>query len=159
MAVFHPKLTFGCSGKDQVSAGRGRAEIVAPQGCEGRHGAALGAAEDRAQRRRLQVVGALVDVGGEGPVAVSHRARRENDHGNVEPVESHVVVAALIDVEDKRHVARALARPSRERRAGRDEARAHHVAVAVLEIVTGQLPLLLRCHFCLPASARVDSGM
>ena len=93
------------------------------------------AAEDGAERRGLLVVGALVDVGSQRPVALSHEARRVADHGNVEPVQRHVAVAALIDVEDERNVAHALARPRRERRAGRDEARAHDVAIAVLEIV------------------------
>src|SRR6266568_9586494 len=79
--------------------------------------------------------------------------RRERRHGaalgNVEPVQRYLAVAALVDVEDERNVAYALARSRRHRRARRDEAWAHHAAVAVLEIIARQLPLLLRRHIFL----------
>ena len=123
----------------------------ADQRREGRHGPALGTAEDGAERRGLPVVRALVDIGGERPIAVRHGARRMRGHGDVEAVQRHLAVAALIDVEDQRHVAGALARPRGQRRAGRDEAGADHVAVAVLEIVAGQSPFGLAWHGRLPA--------
>ena len=120
--------------------------MLADQRREGGHGAALGAAEDGLERRGLQVVGALVDVSRQGPVAVRHGPRRMADHDDVEAVEWHPVVAAAIDVKGKRHVAHALARPRRQGRGGRDEAGTDHIAVAVLEVVAGKLPFLLRRH-------------
>ena len=119
---------------------------------EGCHGTALGAAEDRSERCGLCVVRALVNISSKRPVAVSHGARRMADHGDVKPVERNLAVAALINVEDQRHVAHALAWPCCQRRGGRDEAGTYHVTVAVLEIVAGQTPLGFRCHFPLPAS-------
>ena len=114
------------------------AEMIADQRREGRHGATLGTAENGAERCRLLFIGALVDIGRKRPVALPHGARRMADHGNVEPVQRDLVVAALVDVEDERNVAYALARPRRQRRAGRDKAWAHDVAVAVLEIIARQ---------------------
>src|SRR5258708_10838830 len=118
--------------------------MLADQRREGRHGATLGTAEDGAERRGLLFVSALIDIGCKRPVALSHGARRMTNHGNVEPIQRYLAVAALVDVEDERNVAYALARSRRQRRASRDEAWAHHVAV--LEIVARQLPLLLRRH-------------
>src|ERR1700756_4236127 len=120
--------------------------MLAGQGREGGHGPALVAAQDRLERRGLPVVGALVDVSREGPVAVRHGPRRVADHGDVEAVERHPVVAAPVDVEGKRYVAHALARPRRQGRGGRGEGGEDNVAVAVLEVVAGQLPFLLRRH-------------
>src|SRR6266481_3625120 len=120
--------------------------MLADQRREGRHGATLGTAEDGAERRGLLFVSALIDIGCKRPVALSHGARRMTNHGNVEPIQRYLAVAALVDVEDERNVAYALARSRRQRRASRDEAWAHHVAVAVLEIIARQLPLLLRRH-------------
>src|SRR5713226_3215473 len=120
--------------------------MIADQRREGRHGATLGTAEDGAERRGLLFIGALIDIGCKRPVALSHGARRMTNHGNVEPVQRYLAVAALVDVEDERNVAYALARSRRQRRASRDEAWAHHVAVAVLEIIARQLPLLLCRH-------------
>ena len=116
--------------------------MFADQRGEGRHGATLGTAENRAERCGLLFIGALIDIGCKRPVALSHGARRMANDCNVEPVQRYLVVAALVDVEDERNVAYALARPRRQRRAGRDKAWAHHVAVAVLEIIARQVPLL-----------------
>src|SRR3954452_5776316 len=122
------------------------AEMLTDQRCEGRHGTSLRAAENGAERRGLLFIGTLIDIGCKRPVTLSHDARRMANHGNVQPVERYLAVAALVDMEDERNVAYALARPRCHRRAGRDEAWAHHVAIAVLEIIARQMPLLLRRH-------------
>src|SRR5207253_497120 len=75
---------------------------------EGRHRSALRTAEDGPQRRCLLVAGALVDVDGNRPVAVRHRPGSVRDQGEVEPVERHRAVAALIDVKSERDVAYSL---------------------------------------------------
>src|SRR5262249_6319944 len=93
-----------------------------------------------AKRRRLLLVGPLVDVGGKLPLARSHRTWRVGNHRDVKPVERHLVIGAFIDVEDERDVADTLSWPRRQRCRRRDKARTDHIAVAVLEIVTGQLP-------------------
>ncbi len=131
------------------------AEMLADQRRKGRHGAALSTAEDSAERCGLFVVGALIDIGRKRPVAVSHGARRMANHGDIEPVQRYLSVHALVDVEDERNVADALARPRRQRRAGRDEAWAHHVAITVLEIIARQMPLLCRHVFLLPVGLTV----
>src|SRR5713226_8671256 len=63
-----------------------------------------------AERRGLLFIGALIDIGGKRPVALSHGARRMTNHSNVEPIQRYRAVAALVDVEDERNVAYALAR-------------------------------------------------
>src|SRR5690349_22117039 len=70
------------------------------------------------------------------------------DHGEVQTIERHLVIAPTVGMEHQRDIAAALAWSSRERRGRRDKARAHYVAVAVLEIVAGQLPFALRGHCC-----------
>ena len=129
------------------------AEMFADQRRKGRHGTTLGAAEDRAERCGLLFIGALIDIGCKRPVAVSHGARRMANDCNVEPIQRYLAVVALVDVEDERNVTYALARPRRQRRAGRDEAWAHHVAVTVLEIIARQVPLLL-CRHIFPLFGR-----
>jgi hypothetical protein len=127
-----------------------RSEILADQRSECRHGAARRPTEDGAQRRHLLVIGLLVDIGRQRPVALTHGARRMGDDGDVEAVQRYVLVLALVDVEDQGNVANPLAGSRRHRRAGRDQAWTDHVAIAVLEIVAGQLPLRLRRHLLLP---------
>src|SRR5262245_59155136 len=65
---------------------------------------------------------------------------------DVEPVKHQATIAAAFDVEDQWHVAHRLRRPRCQRGGFRDEARTHDAATAVLEIVTGKLPLNLVCH-------------
>jgi hypothetical protein len=59
------------------------------------------------------------------------------DHGDIKPIDRKLAVAALVDVEDQSHVAYALARTRCQRCGGRHKARAHHIAVAILEIIAG----------------------
>src|SRR5262249_52565506 len=102
--------------------------------------------EDRAQRFGLLVVSALIDIGGHWPISISHRPRRMDCERDVEPVKHDATIAAAFDVEDQRHVAHPLRRPRRQRGGFRDEARKYDAATAILEIVTGKLPLYLVCH-------------
>ena len=125
------------------------AEMFADQRRKGRHRTTLGTAEDRAERCGLLFIGALIDIGCKRPVAVSHGARRMANDCNIEPVQRYFAVVALVDVEDERNITYALARPRRQRRAGRNEARAHDIAVAVLKIIARQVPFLLRRHIFL----------
>src|SRR4029079_1023658 len=87
------------------------AEMIADERREGRHGATLGTAKDGAERRSLLLIGALIDIGRQRPVAPSHDARRMADYGNVEPVQRYFAITALVDVEDERDVAHPLTRP------------------------------------------------
>jgi len=69
---------------------------------------------------------------------------------NIESIERDVVVATTFDVEDQRHVAKALGRLRGQRGGRRYEARTHEAATAILEIVTGKVPWDLICHRSLP---------
>jgi hypothetical protein len=71
------------------------------------------------------------------------------NHGDIKSIQRYLAVHALVDVEDERDIAYALARQRRQRRARRDEAWAHHVAITVLEIIARQMPLLRRHVFLL----------
>jgi hypothetical protein len=66
----------------------------------------------------LLIVGALIDVGGHRPVSVCHDARCVEDNQGIELIEHDIAIAATVDVEDQRHVAKALGR-SRGQRGGR----------------------------------------
>src|SRR5262249_60353934 len=77
---------------------------------------ALPICEDGAERGSLGVIGALVDIGGDAPVAVRHRPRRVRRQRDVEAVERDLVVVPLLYMEEQGHVAGALARPRRQRR-------------------------------------------
>src|SRR5215467_3849675 len=117
-------------------------KVFANQWGEGSHGTAFSTAEDSAECRGLLIIGALINVGCERPITLSHGTRSMADYGNVKSVERYRVVFAFVDVEDERNIAHALAGPRRQRRARRDETRAHHVAIAVFEVIARQLPLL-----------------
>src|SRR4051812_27237530 len=99
--------------------------MCADERCEGRHGATLGATEDRTDRRSLLIDRTLVDVGGKGPVAVTHRAWGMGDYDDIKPVERHLTITTLIDVERQSHVASALRGSGGQRCGRRDKARAH----------------------------------
>ena len=86
------------------------AKMLADQRRKGRDRTALGTAEDSAERRGLLFIGALIDVGCKRPVAFSHSARRIANHGDVESIQRYLAVHALVDVEDERDIAYALAR-------------------------------------------------
>src|ERR1019366_4988804 len=134
------------------------AEMLANQRRKGRDRTAFGTAEDSAERRGLLFIGALIDIGCKCPVAFSHGARRMANHGDVETVQRYLAVHALVDVEDERDITYALARQRRQRRAGRDEAWAHHIAIAVIEIIARQMPLLRRHVFLLIGRKKYDQG-
>jgi hypothetical protein len=67
-------------------------------------------------------------------------------HRHVEAVERDVAITAAVDVEKQRHVAEALGRLRGQGSGWRHEARTHHVSAAILEIVTGKVPLDLVRH-------------
>src|SRR5688500_3703825 len=125
-------------------------EMISDQWGEGCHRTAFGTAENGTKSSSLVLIGTVVDVGCERPVTLRHGGRSMGDHGNVEPVERHLAIAALLDGEGERDVANALARPRRQRRAGRDKARAQDIATAVLKVIPGEAPFLLRGHLLLP---------
>src|SRR6476659_7105528 len=61
-------------------------------------------------------------------------------------------------MEDQRHVAKALGRSRGQRGGHRHEARTYDVATAILEIVTGKVPLHLVCHRFLPPAQNPASA-
>jgi hypothetical protein len=84
----------------------------------------------------LFVVGAFVDIGGCGPVAFAHRARRVDDKDDIEPIQAHVTIVASLDMEGQRDVADPFRRLRGELRFGRYQARTDDAAAAVLKIVS-----------------------
>ncbi len=97
------------------------AEMRAHHRREGRHRAALAAAEDGAERVGLLLVRALVHIGGKRPISIGHRAGRVRHHHYVQAVERGAVIVALVDMETPAarctrpgSAARSAARPSRQ---------------------------------------------
>ena len=135
-----------------VPADRGAsyAEHLSDQGCEVRHHTSGRAGEDRLQRFALSVICLVVDVEGDLPVPLGHRARRPRDQGDIQPVQRDLPEAAVIDVEAEGDLARALGRCRGHRLAGREQAGANDIAVAVLEVLAANLPSRLSCSHCEP---------
>jgi hypothetical protein len=85
-------------------------QVLADQRSERGHRTTGGAGEDRREGLGLLIVGALIDVGGQRPSSVSHDPGGVEDDENIESIERDVAIAATFDVEDQRHVTKALGR-------------------------------------------------
>src|SRR6516164_6719592 len=121
-------------------------EILADQRRERRHGSAGSAGKDRPQCLSLFVVSALIDIGGHRPISICHRSRRLDCQRHVKAIKHDAAISTAFNVEDQRHVAHTLGWSGSQRGGLRYEAWTYNGATAVLEIVTGKLPLNLVCH-------------
>src|SRR6185437_10331608 len=90
-------------------------QVLADQRRERGHGTTDGATEDRSQGLGLLVVGALIDVGGQRPISVCHDPRCVEDDQGIESIERYVAIATALDVENERHVTKALGRSGGQR--------------------------------------------
>src|SRR6476646_3132556 len=115
------------------------AELLTDQAGQHRRRAALGAGEDAAEGLPLGVVRPFVHVERRPPATLDHHLRGVDHQDDAKVVEPDPVRLALRDVHGKRQDASRVVRRPLQR--GRD-ARTEHLAVAVLEVLAGQLP----CH-------------
>src|SRR5262249_60215719 len=84
------------------------------------------------------------DVAPHRPIPFPPWPWRVNGGGHIEAVEPHVPIPAVLNMEDHTNIADPLGRPRGQRRRLRHETWTNDTAIAVLEIVSGEMPL--SCH-------------
>jgi hypothetical protein len=77
----------------------------------------------------------------------------------IETVERCAIKASALDMEGERNVAYAFGWPRRQGYALRHEAGTHYAAIAILKVISREVPLSLRCHLSLLLMQTISRGL
>src|SRR6266536_4195761 len=110
---------------------------------EGSKRTTISTSEYHPKRLALLLIGSLIEVKRYRPVSFSQRSRYICTYGHIQAIKWHVAVTPSIDVEGKAYITNSRCRFRGQGRVWRKETGTHYVTIAVLEIVSRDLPARL----------------
>src|SRR6266480_6795731 len=88
----------------------------------------------------LLLICSLIEIESNGPISISHRAWCARDQRDIQAIKGRRIIPATINVEAKGHLASSRCWLRSHRRVWGNETGTHYITIAVLEVVSGDLP-------------------
>src|SRR5689334_13878880 len=101
----------------------------------------------------------FVDVSSNCPIPICHWPGRMDSKCHVETIERRAIKASALDMEGERNVAYAFGWSRRQGCVLRHEAGTHYAAIAILKVISREVPMSLRCHLSLLLMQTISRGL